>query len=330
MRTRIFTTLVASVVFLSVTVMPLPCNGKTIASDIELKGKKSVTAFVEDAEYESDHLLVEARCETTQRRSARRGNPDWSIVVTWGEELVEVGLATDTEWADTESERQQIRVVAIREGVETDIATIDKNVAKGRGYNSLVAEVGEGTMRLWIGEHVPEECGTITVPYGVPDKVELRANRKVNVEYFLVETLENPASRLTTEWTRRDEEELHRYLDHSTDRHEGVWRYLDRDVDAGVARAGGEYRLATVSDGDGGYLILYLSGAQVNGDKWKSGMIKGRLKPTIFVDHYDLEWMDAMMEKVSGDASGEINLNLGILTVTMPLEKATLRYSREQ
>ncbi|MDE6268666.1 MAG: hypothetical protein K2M04_06255 [Muribaculaceae bacterium] len=299
-------------------------------SDIELKGKRSVTAVVGDTEYESDHLLVEARCENTQRRSARRGNADWSIVVTWGAQTVEVGLATDTEWADTESERQQIRLVAIIDGEETDIATIDKNVAKGRGYNSLVTEVGEGIMRLWIGEHVPEECGTIAVPYGMPDRVELHANRKINVEYFLVETLENPASRLTTEWTGRGEEELQRYLDHSTDRHEGIWRYLDRDVDAGVARPGGEYRLATVSDGEGGYVILYLSGAQVNGEKWKSGMIKGRLRPTIFVDHYDLEWMDAMMEKVSEDASGEINLSLGILTVTMPLEKATLRYSREQ
>lgn len=308
----------------------LDIEAETIASNVKLKGKESIVKRIDAPQHEADHIMVEARCEMKQRQSARRGKAIWTIVMTWGEKAVEIGVAADTEWADTESEHQELRVTVKESGKEYDLATLEKGVATGRGYNSLVVDAGEGIARVWLGDHVPVACGSVVVPGGVPDKVELRAAERIEVEYLLVEARENPAARLTTEWTGKDEIDIIRRVERSNDPREGVWRYLDRDVDTAFALPGGEYRLATISDNNGGYYILYLSGGQVNASRWKTGMIKGRLKPTIFADHYDMEWIDSMMEVVTGDATAGFDHSLGIMTVTMPLEKATMRYSREQ
>nr|WP_301709644.1 hypothetical protein [uncultured Duncaniella sp.] len=41
------------------------------------------------------------------------------------------------------------------------------------------------------------------------------------------------------------------------------------------------------------YDIVYVSGAQVCGDRWKPMMLKGLLRPVIFDGHYDMEWVDS-------------------------------------
>lgn len=84
----------------------------------------------------------------------------------------------------------------------------------------------------------------------------------------------------------------------------GVWEYLDRDTDSRRALAGGRYRLGIIPAADGAagdYDIVYLGGAEVNSQRWKPGMIKGRLKAMPFAAHWDLLWYDSDMRLISRD-----------------------------
>lgn len=85
----------------------------------------------------------------------------------------------------------------------------------------------------------------------------------------------------------------------------GYWEYLDRDNDPDRARPGGRYTLAIIPSGTAGrYDIIYASGARVNAGQWQCGMIKGHLTSTAFVDHYTLEWFDAMCQPVVSELHG--------------------------
>lgn len=111
------------------------------------------------------------------------------------------------------------------------------------------------------------------------------------------------------------------YLQASDDPREGLWRYLDRDMDANRATLGAYYDLATVRRPDGGYDIISLD---VSGPL----QIKGRLAPTIFIGHFDLAWRDASGLPVADEASAQFAPDGSILTLRFPLHRAQIRFSR--
>lgn len=109
----------------------------------------------------------------------------------------------------------------------------------------------------------------------------------------------------------------------------GYYTYLDRDNDTRLAQPGGFYKLALISDNDGGYEIIYLDGAEVNSALWKPGMLKGRLRPTIFKNNYDLEWLDSANLPIAREVFATLTDNV-ILELNFPIYKTKLRFSRVQ
>ena len=113
----------------------------------------------------------------------------------------------------------------------------------------------------------------------------------------------------------------------------GVWRYLDRDNDPAWSRPGGKYTLGIVRD-EGekdAWTIVYLGGAVTNSDRWSPGMRKGSLKGSGFLRDFNLEWIDAMCGVLGEDdeCSAALSDDGQILTLRFPLDKATLRFSRQ-
>lgn len=112
----------------------------------------------------------------------------------------------------------------------------------------------------------------------------------------------------------------------SSDQRVGIYEYLDSDIDTGMCRLGGRYRLGVLPDGAGGYEIVYLGGAETNGGAWRSGMVKGRLTPTVFRDHFNLEWIDAEMSDDMEDLWCQFD---GVLMeLHFPQERGVIRFSR--
>ncbi|MDE6702643.1 MAG: hypothetical protein K2K00_03080 [Muribaculaceae bacterium] len=109
---------------------------------------------------------------------------------------------------------------------------------------------------------------------------------------------------------------------------EGYWRYLDRDTDPRRLNTGGNYRLATVKSPDGSVEIIYLGGAARNDAKWQPLMLKGRLIPNAFINHYDLIWYDAFGAKIDMETSADL-IDGAILKLNFPLHGGTIRFQKD-
>lgn len=114
----------------------------------------------------------------------------------------------------------------------------------------------------------------------------------------------------------------------SSDPVEGLWTYLDRDIDPSQAELSGNYSLATIARGDGAYDIVYLSGAKAYIEQWKPLHVKGRLTPTIFEHHFDLQWRTANGKTLREDTSATLELDGTVLRLDFPLAKSSLRFRR--
>ncbi|MDE5554151.1 MAG: hypothetical protein K2J10_03085 [Muribaculaceae bacterium] len=111
---------------------------------------------------------------------------------------------------------------------------------------------------------------------------------------------------------------------------EGLWRYLDRDTDLRKLNLGGNYMLATVTAPDGTIEILYMGNSgdtSANLKRWQPLMLKGRLIPTIFVNHYDLVWYDAFGSKIIYETSADI-IDGAILKVNFPTQGGSVRFQK--
>ncbi len=194
-------------------------------------------------------------------------------------------------------------------------------------YNTLRLGVDypDGKVVISGGGRRVEDVFNVFVP-DVKSAVALRvwSRGELAVSSLSLETVRSPQVELSTSWTQ---ELLTAHFRESNDPIEGYWQYLDRENDPAYARPGGRYLLAVVRAESGGYDIIYVDGAEKMRDEWRPMMLKGRLKPTIFVDHFDLEWIDSTFEPIERDIHATVT-DKAILTLSFPLFKTVMRFSR--
>lgn len=194
----------------------------------------------------------------------------------------------------------------------------------GRAANTYGIEIDlvNGETVVYGGEsNLTELARFTTLPPEYP-AMGIQAEGKAEISLLVTEWTTDPAEKLKTGWTI---ETLCNYFTVAK-APEGFYEYLDRQNDPRYCRQGGSYRLALVGNDNGGFDIIYVSGAQTGADLWKTGMLKGCLTPTIFENHYDLTWFDAMMEPISSECYADILQN-AILSLNFPLLKSSVRYS---
>ncbi len=197
-------------------------------------------------------------------------------------------------------------------------------------FNTMILELDreDGRMSLSGGDHSVVLIAEI--PYKTDNLADMRVDVWAKGEMCLSslssEVWHSAESRLATGWTIDD---LNEYFSRSADPVEGYWRYLDRQNDPQYARLGGRYVLAVVkNEMSGGYYdVIYISGAETMAGRWTPGMLKGNLYPTVFQFHYDLCWYDSTFEPITRDIHASVTDN-AILTLSFPLLKATLRFSK--
>ncbi|MCM1505428.1 MAG: hypothetical protein NC127_09560 [Muribaculum sp.] len=171
----------------------------------------------------------------------------------------------------------------------------------------------------------------VSVPLGFrfTDSENIRADNPSGLT-FLAHTVAADTLPVVRTLFEGSADSLVNYLALSADACEGLWRYLDRDNDPRLAVPGGMYRLATVADGDGGYCIVYLGGAESGADYWQPLMVRGHLIKTPFSGNYDLEWLDAAGRPAARESYGTIDAATGIMTLAFPLLNSTLRFRRDR
>ncbi len=105
----------------------------------------------------------------------------------------------------------------------------------------------------------------------------------------------------------------------------GFYKYVDKIDNEKYAVVGGKYLIALLPDDAGNYTIIYISGATAYTNSWKTGMIKGILKRTVFANNYDLGWYDSRMEVIDDECSATI-LDNNIIELNFPLLKSQIRF----
>lgn len=108
---------------------------------------------------------------------------------------------------------------------------------------------------------------------------------------------------------------------------EGYWTLLDYTVDDSVMRAGGDYLLALVRRGEGGYLMIYVDGALRNREQWQLGRIKGECRPGRLPNVYHLVWYTADDEPITEGCSMELT-GPRTLTLLFPHLGSQLRFQK--
>lgn len=195
-------------------------------------------------------------------------------------------------------------------------------------FNTLSAELSESGLLMVRGGGKKREIVAqlqIDTPFSPTESGVAVAGGSGEVSLFCCEESRLPEAVVTTGWSH---EELTEYIKASDDPAEGFWKYLDRENDPEYARPGGRYLLATVRNKDaGGYDIIYVDGARTYSDRWNPMMLKGRLIPTIFTSHYDLEWLDSSFEPMTEDLHADIT-DGAILTLSFPMFKTVMRFSK--
>lgn len=195
---------------------------------------------------------------------------------------------------------------------------------RSTGFNSVLLEYcNDRELNIFVGHKEYQLLCSCSAPLISCSDCGITGNVNLNIQSFVTKNFIDKSIELTSSWTLQT---LKEYFAKTTDVYEGFWTYLDRDNDVKKAKCGGRYTFALVKNANG-YDIIYISGAETNSTKWKCGIIKGQLRNTIFNNHYDLIWHDAMFETISTDAHADIIDNV-ILSLQFPLYDTTIRFSK--
>ena len=182
------------------------------------------------------------------------------------------------------------------------------------GINSLCADVQKNAVNVLVGDKQLKELFTADIP---------KEDRGDVMGLMVAPDEKCETTKIMTAWTKA---KLGAYFAKSKNPFEGYWEYLDRDMDDGIARLGGKYRIALVATGDG-FDIIYVSGAQVGKSEWCEGMLKGRLTKTIFNDNYKAFWIDSTFRPIDDDVNGFFESGV-ILDMSFPTYKSKIRFSK--
>lgn len=203
---------------------------------------------------------------------------------------------------------------------------LDSKDASVDAANSMAVEFAPGQpVKIFFGRYNLKEIAILPDSFASPSDIRLSVMEPCDIVDLIYEVRQSAAAQLKTDWTK---ESLTDYFIHnSLSPIEGFWGYLDRATDDRYTRLGGKYQLAVVANNDDGYDIIYLGGAVTGASKWREGMRKGRLKPTVFQNNFDMEWNDATMRSHDDELSAQLTDN-SILTFSFPLYESQLRFFR--
>ena len=262
--------------------------------------------------------------------SKRIEHPIWGV--TWdvtATERWELVLCCDnTAPNDDINDRRELtaRVLHITASVTDTIATtvLTDDVDLYTDFNTIVVALEDDRTVVKIGRHQPNTVFDLPriLPAGpVHAGIVVGAGAEVAVERSVVKYDSNAAVDLSTLWTL---DSLNEYFANSNDPMEGYWKYQDRDLDDTVMRLGGRYTLALVATDDG-YDIIYIDGAQVKRSLWQTGMRKGHLTSTAFIDNYEAEWVDCNRTLIDRDVYATIESGI-ILAMKFPVFRSQVRF----
>lgn len=172
------------------------------------------------------------------------------------------------------------------------------------------------------GDHKLETAGRVSYS-GFIDKTCISSKYDIIINRY--SSLYIPGPAISQKFP--DETAVMKSLHKCTDTRCGIWEYFDEEVETRIAMKGGRYKLALCPSENGGYDLIYLSGAEIDPSLWHAGAIKGHLALTPFADTFTLYWVDSSGKEIS-DQTPYATIEGAIMSLVFPLQKARLRFVR--
>ena len=287
----------------------------------------SVSRIVNAGMKRYESISVEARAALRKSRErAGMSKTRWGVMMSSPGDTLDVCLHFgNTDFGDMFDRR--IAVIIVRR----NSTEIYRREAEGfrmsaNGLNTLSINLTDSRLSVSGGGERSLSIAEIALEHPmVPEVARVWSEGELLLTSFATEVCRDPAETLDSGF---DMESLRNRFRDTRDPIEGFWSYFDRTNNPSYARLGGRYTLALVRRDDGTYDIIYVSGAQTLASSWKPMMLKGSLRPTIFENHYDLTWIDATLERLTEDIHATIESNNSLLTLSFPLLKTTIRFSK--
>lgn len=287
--------------------MSVPVDTSALSTVVELRcalaGDKAVSG---DSPYSWSFAWNYADSRNYDYVTIRRRGSDFGDMLDRSAVVVSVGYVADG--SDNLVESVEVR----------------KDIGAVRGCSSLALEWSDGALNVYFGTKSLTKVLSVEMSHPRLPEAKIMSVGKIDVEYAVVETVSDPAVELASGW---DIDGLRRRLERPLDEMEGLWTFFDRETDDYRARLGGRYTLACVADGVGGYLLLYLDGAEVNASCWRPLMIKGRLTATQYENNYDLKWYDSVMNPMSSEDFAVFD-GESLLTLNFPIHRSKIRMAK--
>ena len=246
--------------------------------------------------------------------------PEWGIVMKGSEDCMISFKTVDDRLNETYASPRVVMTVKVGENICTrkDIFSdfnlydgenafrlyIDKTGWKLKGGNRTYKPLAECDIR----DFCVDSIGYAVMPGG-----------RIRVDYISIDIAGSDFSPKNSIYS--DKEELRKYFERSSDEKEGEWGIFDRMLEDNYMRMGGEYRIALVKS-ESGYDMVYLDGAVKNPGEWKPGMKKGRLTTSPFENVYNVEWIDASGDIISG---AKAQFESPMLRIIFPEHSSELR-----
>lgn len=275
---------------------------------------------------------LEFRCKVRNLKPS--GNWGFILTGTCGDRINIDFSRTEVEW-DGISTAEALVVKSSVNGEEPQTARFTDNTnlinklksgmlgpdPSGRLNHFKISVFGDNLI-LFGGLHTPKALVSIPLPANFRcDSIGFSLEPGASIHPYELRLTSGSFRQEETPWT--DSALLHDYLSSSRDYMEGYWQTIDRDLDESLLRLGGDYRYAAVK-AEGGYDLLYISGARVNAAKWQPGMVKASLRPSGIAGVWDVKWIDAMFQPLSHELKAQMDGH-GVITIQFPYQNSKIR-----
>lgn len=205
-----------------------------------------------------------------------------------------------------------------RGSVPVDYSPLDTDALLVR----LVSYGEDGAVRIGTDETVPQ----IDVPFNClnPGNIYVEADQNdVLLNNIVVGELPPAEYWHSDRYTTIDEA-----LARSTDPRAGMFEFMDHRANDADVSVGGDYRVAVLADDDGGYDIVFVSGAGSHSHLWPPLRLKGHIKRTSYVENYDLEWFSAAGIGFARECYATYDPRLDLWTMEIAPLGAQMRFRR--
>lgn len=175
------------------------------------------------------------------------------------------------------------------------------------------------TIALSAGDRLLEPSGSI--PYkGFFDSASVYGKYDIIVDRH--SAMHNPEPVIPQIYP--DEKSVMDALRQCSDCRCSVWEFFDEEVETRIAVKGGRYKLALLPSENGGYDLIYISGAETEPFRWKAGALKGHLIPTPFANTFTLYWIDSTGKEIA-DMAPYATIDDLLMSLVFPIHKAKFR-----